>query len=480
MTLTTAEQTILANIRVYITQAGNVLSTEGLKSLSKISQLKDILVKIADVSPKYSARLLREPARIVKDDQTRRAKTTRNQEREEARRVRQERREQEREAVEYRKAQRLAKKDAPKSRQAKRPIKRSSQVIETSEDDGVTGNRLGAKRPRMATTPNPKSSWSTAVTFRDAEPMNNTPSGSEPEQDSQESEQDDHYSDQNRHRFPRAAHNASSTDLVDLLRNAARPREQTYANQDSTSSLASDPIHRHLQLSTRRLTLTEQNTEVAIFSQDASMLEQLTDKFKTDILPQYITLMRPGKVNQEIKELFVLCHKLNFDVVKHRLLEFAEQRQKDPSSRAQIANLAENAEPIAIFRAIQVSAANEADAKLHRIYGQIQLVKSINRKIEEGYTPKTLKDLDDRKDVLILGPSGYFLDEMADEVWAGEQLELKGRTRARLRREYHAGRHWLKMIESLGGMGAVLVFVFAGMSSRMRENSGFNADKVHC
>lgn len=202
---------------------------------------------------------------------------------------------------------------------------------------------------------------------------------------------------------------------------------------------------------------------MAIFSQDEATIVDLTENLKSSILPEYIENMNRQKVDNGLKDLFLLCQKLNFNVVKHKILEFAEQREKKPSSRAQIVDLADNAEPTAIFHAIQVSAANEADAKLHRVFGQIQLVKSITRKLDNGYQVKTPSYLKNRDD------ASYLLQEMAEEVCTGELPETQRRTKARLDREYHAGRHWLKMIKRLGGMGAVLVFVFAGTSNPNRR-----------
>ncbi|KAL8918774.1 MAG: hypothetical protein Q9208_007171 [Pyrenodesmia sp. 3 TL-2023] len=443
MTLTTPEQTLLTNIRIYLTQANSVLSTEGLKSLAKIAQLKDVLVKIVDVSPKYGARLLRGPSQVMYDDDSRRLKEAQKAQREEKQAALKLRRQEEREAVEQRRADRLAKKKLRQTGGMSKSRKRRAEIDETSDDNNDAGHRLGVKRPR--TMPSHESDTSSYESEQECP----NPGNRNPARDG--------------YRFPRAAHNAVNTDLVNVLKDSRQPNTRALEAEESTSTSLSGSVHDNLNL-TRRPSPIELNMEVAIFSQDEATIQQLADDFKTDILPEYIEQINLQKVDNGIKDLFLLCQKLNFDIVKHKLLEFAEQREKKPSSRAQIADLAENAEPTAIFHAIQVSAANEADAKLHRVFGQIQLVKSISRKLGDGYQFKTPWYRRSRDDV------SYLLQEMADEVCAGELPETQKRTRARLVREYHAGRHWLKMIKSLGGMGAVLVFIFAEISCNAIAN----------
>ncbi|KAL8898353.1 MAG: hypothetical protein Q9207_006747 [Kuettlingeria erythrocarpa] len=429
MTLTTAEQTLLTNIKLYLTNANSVLTSEGLKSLARMQQLKDILVKITDVSPKYGARMLRRPSQAIRDDSARREKEARKAQREEERVARETRRIEEREVIERRKADRLARKASKQNRQVSRGQKRRAQLNETSDDEVGTGNTLGAKAKRARTMP--------------PQTYQSSPAQSAPESEvsSHESEQESREPVRDGHRFPRAAHDSASKELVNILEESRRP---------SFSAGRPSPI--------------ELNLEIAIFSQDEATIVDLTENLKTSILPEYIENMNPQKVDNGLKDLFLLCQKLNFDIVKHKILEFAEQREKKPSSRAQIVDLADNAEPTAIFHAIQVSAANEADAKLHRVFGQIQLVKSITRKLDNGYQVKTLSYLRNRDD------ASYLLQEMAKEVYEGELPETQKRTKARLDREYQAGRHWLKMIKRLGGMGAVLVFVFAEISCHAIAN----------
>ncbi|KAL9016126.1 MAG: hypothetical protein Q9185_006508 [Variospora sp. 1 TL-2023] len=90
MPFTPAEIHLLSNLEIQLTQAESVLSTAGLKTLATSPQLKNILTKIADVSPGLASCLLQEPSEVIKDDVKFQAVAARKKAREDKRMAREE------------------------------------------------------------------------------------------------------------------------------------------------------------------------------------------------------------------------------------------------------------------------------------------------------------------------------------------------------------------------------------------------------
>ncbi|KAL8767632.1 MAG: hypothetical protein Q9209_005891 [Squamulea sp. 1 TL-2023] len=203
--------------------------------------------------------------------------------------------------------------------------------------------------------------------------------------------------------------------------------------------------------------------EKAITSFNEGMLDHLTETFKTKILPKRKRnrKMSPEKVDDSISAILGLCGNLNFDLIQEELLEFAELKLRTPSGRAPVTELPEDAEPIAIFNAIEVSAAHELDAKLHRVYGKMRLVKAIDEKVKKGCAPEGSEEAPEVDQCQL---PGFYLGELADALCEGRPRSKRDQKREKLYREHLAGRKWEKLVKYLGGAGAIFIFVFADIS----------------
>ncbi|KAL8675931.1 MAG: hypothetical protein Q9186_007496 [Xanthomendoza sp. 1 TL-2023] len=183
--------------------------------------------------------------------------------------------------------------------------------------------------------------------------------------------------------------------------------------------------------------LMNEDAEIAIRKRDKDILLELKDHFKEQILPKYKNIVHLEKVNDRISEVFDLCPRLNFARLRSDLLSFAETH---------VSNLDANAEPMAIFNAIAVSVGDASDARLVRIYGQINLWKSIERKIKENH---------------------------------GAVQDTKIEKRNQLHKEHKAGKQWIQLIHDFGGSGVIFVFVFAELGGHKFAH-GYNDFQRDC
>lgn len=206
--------------------------------------------------------------------------------------------------------------------------------------------------------------------------------------------------------------------------------------------------------------------EVALISGDEAQKEIFESHLIEYVWPQFEHRIKLGKRAQHIEEIVAMTDQLNFWTIQHDLLGFAERRQKAPGVIARVSDLAKNSDPVAIFHAIEASQTNEIDAKLHRVYGQVRLVRSIEETIANGYEPSeaTLSLRHKRKEYW-----GYFLSDMADSMCEGESEETRDKTWGKLCREYDAGKRWLDTIQSFGGEGIVFIFIFASTSDPLKK-----------
>ncbi|KAL8900916.1 MAG: hypothetical protein Q9207_005462 [Kuettlingeria erythrocarpa] len=201
--------------------------------------------------------------------------------------------------------------------------------------------------------------------------------------------------------------------------------------------------------------------EVALISGDEEQKEIFETHLIKYVWPQFEhRLKSTDKRAQHIEEILAMTDQLNFWTIQHDLLDFAERRQKAPGVIARVSDLAKNTDPVAIFYAIEASQTNEIDAKLHRVYGQVRLVRSIEDMIRNGYQPSeaTLSLYSKRREHW-----SCFLSEMVDSICEGEPEETRDKTYRRLCREYEAGRRWQDTIMSFRGEGIVFIFIFASI-----------------
>ncbi|KAL8690133.1 MAG: hypothetical protein Q9218_004350 [Villophora microphyllina] len=414
MKLPANEAALLVNVKIYMTRADETLSEKGIMMLSKITQLQNLLCRMARVTPESLERVLAGPLEIIKFDKERR----------------------EIEAKEHRE-------DAAR--------KRAAGGIDS--EDGYTPIKSTKKRKstaggRSSKTPTKINSGGTNYLADD-------------DSDDMDSNMDAANASALVRDKPTDKQLPGATDTP-----AMKPKAGLASILESATTgqkgahLRTPPNESKQQVSVLPPGF---NQEIAIYSQDKDMMRHLTYEFKNIILPKCPRRVNPERLDDDIDELMLVCQKLNFDTLKYKIMEFAERRMKNPNKKAKIADLTDSTDPSAIFHAIQISAANETDARLHRIYCQIRLVASIEKRIRSGTDPKS------KQRAPSMQPSclpGYYLDELADQMCEGDSGDVRRKIRSRLRREHNAGRQWIKMFKELGGEGVALVFCFAEISNK--------------
>lgn len=175
-----------------------------------------------------------------------------------------------------------------------------------------------------------------------------------------------------------------------------------------------------------------------------------------------------NKRDHDMDEIMSMIERLNFWVIQYRIIIFAEKRLRSPGIMAKVSELTDESDPVAVYHAIEASSAKEYDAKLHRIFGQVRLVKAVQEKVDRGYVPKQAKLL---PGTLPIEYTKLSLQDMAEEMTNGEPKDVQIRTWEKLRREHQAGKKWMKIMESFGGEGIVFILLFASKYT----SSGFVA-----
>lgn len=188
-------------------------------------------------------------------------------------------------------------------------------------------------------------------------------------------------------------------------------------------------------------------------------VEHLETKIINQVWPHFSRRTSIKKRDSDMIEILTMIERLNFWTIQWRILKFAERRLKTPGLTAKVSQLADNSDPVTVFHAIEASSATEADAKLHRIHGQVRLVKSIQHKIDQGYKPSEATLIPGT--TMIEYPK-FFRKDMADSMTEGESKEIKTKTLHRLDKEYKAGRRWIEAIDTFQGSGILFLFVLAG------------------
>ncbi|KAL8729386.1 MAG: hypothetical protein Q9166_004779 [cf. Caloplaca sp. 2 TL-2023] len=540
MTLTTAEGTLLSNIKIYLTQAKDVLSKEGIRSLSRLTALKDILRRIAQEEPESIDQLVEELDEILKPDRERRAK-----ERQEKQETGKERKR----ALEATDLNAVNQCGAKKHKVGHSALETASPLYNAAADakkvqkdncDQVTNTPLeGSDSNLVSLSTMPASSKPPVASASPKTTVGGPPVTSDvvsqpPSQVSLPLVSSDNHARVAESTGLESLTNTTSpqqvTNVIDTIGTAREPRPEAtvsshspyltsssyntpsgdHSAQSSPTTKASTPdtslsVDKHMTSSINTLgeslpssalpppsphgivmnsqsitdespLFMDENPETAIFSEDKDMMAELKDHFKDVILPKHCKQIEDYRVDGHVEEILALCRKLNFDRVKNNLLEFASLRQQNPGSRLQISDLAENAEPMEIYNAIEVTSANESDARLQKIYGKIRLWKSIEKKIGMGYVPKWAAHLPNLPKVQL---PGFYVDDMADDMSRGGSRDAKKRKRDQLHRAHQAGKQWIQLVKDLGGAGVVFVLIFAKISPSAFER-GYNDFQRDC
>lgn len=478
MTLTTPESTLLSNIKLYLAKADTDLSEEGIKSLVKLTQFNTIVQRIARVAPESLKKVIFVALDVLQA----------YEEREED--------EKKKRALETKEA---VDEDLPTSK--RRKLVNNTRAVQTSDLANKTSDSIKNKidivpnnaktdasnnshtlsasshlSPEVSTAPTSSSVSSSpsevspihsvistrpsaiaSISFLDTE--------KQPQTHVSNPTRSDDFHDTKKQPQIRVSNPIRSDDTQ-----ASRKPEQRI-----TSTVLNDPMNQverqihqpplqdFSSSNTDLHLLAIENPEIAIFSEDKEIVQQLRSHFEEELYPGFSRYIKATKSDKHISEVLGICPMLNFDKVKDHILTFMVQQRQNPNTRSQVVDLAEDAEPVAIFQAIKVSGANEADAKLRRIYWQIHLVKSIDRKIQQGYIPRRYDSVGSIPKTEL--PT-FYLDDMAFQMSRGLSQDAKGKLERQLRSERQAGINWMKIVDNLGGMGIVFVFVFAGKSIR--------------
>ncbi len=489
MTLTTPESTLLSNIKLYLAKADTELSEEGIKSLVKLTQFNTIVQRIARVAPDSLEKVIFVALDVLqaykerqKDEKKKRALETKEADGKDLPMI---------------KRRKLVTPDVERGRRSTNTpavqitgsankasdlIKSKNNLVQNkAKTDASNSNHTLSATSHLSPE---ASTASTSTAPTSTAPTSSSVSSSPSEDSSIHSVISTRpsaivsisFHDTEKQPRIRASHPIRSDDT----RASGKPEQRTTTTvlndpmDQAERRIHQPPLQDFSSSNTHLHPLAMENPEIAIFAEDKDIVQQLRSHFEEELYPDFSRSIKAAKSDEHISEVLGLCPMLNFDKVKHDLLTFMVQQKQDSNTWSQVVDLAEDAEPVAIFQAIKVSGANEADAKLRRIYWQIHLVKSIDRKIQEGYTPRAYDSVDSIPKAEL--PS-FYLDDMADQMSRGLSPDARKKLERQLRSERQAGINWTKIVDNLGGMGIVFVFVFAGKSIRaVLEKALINLD----
>ncbi|KAI4116789.1 MAG: hypothetical protein LQ345_002858, partial [Seirophora villosa] len=139
---------------------------------------------------------------------------------------------------------------------------------------------------------------------------------------------------------------------------------------------------------TTTLPVKPQNQALVLCSTRRKEVVDLVTQLTNKVWPKFAGTTTLKKRENDIAEMLTMFERLNFWAVQWRMLKFADTRLRMPGPKAEVSRLTDRQDPIAVYHSIEASSATEADAKLHRIHGQVELVNSIQRKVDSGYQPK--------------------------------------------------------------------------------------------
>ncbi len=165
------------------------------------------------------------------------------------------------------------------------------------------------------------------------------------------------------------------------------------------------------------------------------------------------TIRTNSNIHDEIENVWIIILLLDFFQVKRELYAHLESRGKVPRDQLQIRTDWNTTDLGKILDALKNVKRSTIDNKIHRAYGQILLVWSVDAKVARGY-----------KSTVTGHRTGHMaiLEEVAHEKAGSISKRELGQLISDYIYEYHAGQKWLAIIEWFGGSGIVLVFVIAG------------------
>lgn len=154
----------------------------------------------------------------------------------------------------------------------------------------------------------------------------------------------------------------------------------------------------------------------------------------------------PLRIDNEMKTVFQACAKLTFFKVQYSLSQFLNGCVLNPTIKTQkIPNTWEVNDPRLIYSALQGLELHSYEVSIHRAYGQMRLHAVVD---DVAVRRKNTRPLDVLKELV--------------ESEGGQPREMTMRLN-KCKAEYYKGRKWLEIADWFGGMGAIILFVVAGM-----------------
>ena len=239
----------------------------------------------------------------------------------------------------------------------------------------------------------------------------------------------------------------------------------SHAVTESTADLQEDGVPH----SRTNRDVTVANTAL-ISSQDMRDIKEvgITSGFPAVIAPIKTHCMRFSSHRyreSHIDDILSVCTRLNFDIVKHKLLGYLAGRP-EPTSRPKAATTPlstwEMHDPMEIVKALQIIGSDDQHSKVHRVFAQMRLYDMVKSKSESN---GILTSQGSGKHV-----SGHLivLENLAKRRAGDDSIAAQESMERRYTTSYFAGKRWSELAAWFDGVGIVLVFITSSRCSTCR------------
>ena len=164
-------------------------------------------------------------------------------------------------------------------------------------------------------------------------------------------------------------------------------------------------------------------------------------------------------IEDEVANIWKIVPHLDFLQNRHELHKHLESREKTTSDNLQARADWNVSEPGEIIEALEKVKRSTVDNKIHRAYGQMMLVTSVDSKAFHGNTTAVTGPCSDFKvilDNIARDRSGPVTSKELDQLISSYIYE------------YKAGQRWLRIMDWFGGSGIVLIFVIGGTDALLQ------------
>ncbi len=156
-----------------------------------------------------------------------------------------------------------------------------------------------------------------------------------------------------------------------------------------------------------------------------------------------------------LDDIFNICTRFNFDIVKHKLLRYLTSRPAPTSSdtpATPIPSTWNMSKTVDIVNALQIIGSNDKHAKIHRAYAQMKLFAMVNANTTSAIVVKgTGKHISERL---------IYLEVLARREAATDSMQES--MEKQYVAAYSAGKRWSELVEWFGGIGSILIIVTLG------------------